>query len=195
MYLIGGSIPERENELIYNTSLVFSPDGQLLSKFRKIHLFDIDVPGKMTFKESETLSPGDQLCTFDVDEVKVGLAICYDLRFPKLSMKMRELGCHFLCFPGAFNMTTGPAHWNLLLRGRAVDNQLYVAGISPSRNVEADYVAFGHSTVVSPWGDVEAEAAESEAIIYATIDLERVQQVRQQIPTSIQQRDDVYHMK
>jgi omega-amidase len=124
---------------------------------------------------------------------KFGLGICYDLRFPEYAQLLATThGCEFLCYPGAFNTTTGPAHWELLLRGRAVDNQLYVAAVSPARDPDSTYQAWGHSTVVDPWGSVVSTTEHEEAIVYADIDLSRVHEVRQQIPVRIQRRHDIY---
>ncbi|XP_078208339.1 omega-amidase NIT2 isoform X2 [Callithrix jacchus] len=167
IYLIGGSIPEEDAGKLYNTCTVFGPDGTLLAKYRKIHLFDIDVPGKITFQESKTLSPGDSFSTFDTR-------------------------CQLLVYPGAFNLTTGPAHWELLQRGRAVDNQVYVATVSPARDDKASYVAWGHSTVVNPWGEVLAKAGTEETIMYSDIDLKKLAEIRQQIPIFRQKRSDLY---
>ncbi|KAM5275226.1 omega-amidase NIT2 isoform 4-T4 [Hipposideros larvatus] len=150
IYLIGGSIPEEDAGKLYNTCAVFGPDGTLLVKHRKLHLFDIDVPGKITFQESKTLSPGDSFSTFETPYCRVGLGICYDIRFAELAQIYAQRGCQLLVYPGAFNLTTGPAHWELLQRGRAVDNQVYVATASPARDEKASYVAWGHSTVVNP---------------------------------------------
>ncbi|XP_045357737.1 omega-amidase NIT2 isoform X1 [Leopardus geoffroyi] len=169
IYLIGGSVPEEDAGKFYNTCAVFGPDGTLLIKYRKLHLFDIDVPGKITFHESETLSPGDSFSTFDTPYCRVGLGICYDIRFAELAQIYAQRGCQLLVYPGAFNLTTGPAHWELLQRGRAVDNQVYVATASPARDDQASYVAWGHSTVVSPWGDVLAKAGTEETIVYSDI--------------------------
>ncbi|XP_023656809.1 omega-amidase NIT2 isoform X2 [Paramormyrops kingsleyae] len=167
VYLVGGSIPEEDGGKLYNTCPIFGPDGSMLLKHRKIHLFDIDVPGKIRFQESETLSPGSSLSVF-------------------------ETRCQLLVYPGAFNMTTGPAHWELLQRGRAVDNQVYVATASPARDEAASYVAWGHSTVVSPWGEVITKAGVEETVVYADIDLQYLAEVRQQIPISTQRRGDLY---
>ena len=144
IFLIGGSIPEKDSDnLIYNTCMVFSPQGEIIAKYRKIHLFDIDIPNKISFKESETLTSGNEIVTFDMPQGKVGIGICFDIRFPEQSRQMRDLGCKLLVFPGAFNMTTGPAHWELLQRGRAIDNQLYFCTVSPARNLDALYYAWG----------------------------------------------------
>jgi omega-amidase len=194
IYLVGGSIPEKDSGSVYNTSIVFTPEGEILAKHRKVHLFDIDVPGRITFKESDTLSAGNSVTVFDTPYCKIGVGICYDIRFPELSMLMSRQGAKLLMFPGAFNLTTGPAHWELLQKGRAVDNQLYVAATSPARGPEGGYQAWGHSTVVSPWGEVVATCGHTEAIVYADIDLEKVTEMRRNIPTSVQTRTDLYEL-
>lgn len=195
IFLVGGSIPERgECGGIYNTCLVINPNGEIIGKHRKVHLFDIDVPGKIKFKESDTLSPGSKPTTFDTPFGTVGVAICYDIRFPELSMLMRKKGASILLFPGAFNMTTGPAHWELLQRARAVDNQCFVAAVSPARNPDSAYQAWGHSTVVNPWGQVVATTKHDADIVYAEIDLSEVDSVRENIPVSKQKRDDLYKL-
>ncbi|PIG81155.1 nitrilase family protein (Nit3) [Aspergillus arachidicola] len=170
-YLVGGSIPELEptTKKYYNTSLVFSPTGSLIGTHRKTHLFDIDIPGKITFKESEVLSPGNQLTIVDLpDYGKIGLAICYDIRFPEAAMIAARKGAFALIYPGAFNMTTGPMHWSLLARARAVDNQL-----QPSRG----------SLV---------EAEDKETIVYADLDNDTIQSTRKGIPVYTQRRFDLY---
>eukprot|EP00940_MAST-03C_sp_MAST-3C-sp2_P002256 g2256.t1 len=198
VYLIGGSIPEREGDRIYNTCVVVDPSGSMIAKHRKVHLFDIDVPGGQRFKESDTLSGGNCVTTFDTPFCKIGLAICYDIRFPELSQIMREEGCKVLVFPAAFNTTTGPLHWELLLRARAVDQQCYVAASSPARNPESNYQAWGYSSVVDPWGKVVAGGdgiCEGPGAVYAEIDLETVDTIRQSIPVGFQRRADIYKLE
>jgi len=192
IYLIGGSIPENSDGKLFNTSTVWCPEGNLLAIFRKIHLFDIDVPGKITFKESEVLSPGNCYSVIDTPWCKIGLGICYDIRFAELGQLYRDLGCKLLVYPGAFNMTTGPAHIDTLVRGRALDNQVYVAFASPARDDTAEYIAWGHSAVASPWGEVVSQADEKETILYTDIDTEYINTIRQQIPISFQRRNDIY---
>lgn len=194
-YLIGGSIPEHEpaTQRYYNTSLVFSPTGALIETHRKTHLFDIDIPGKIRFKESEVLTPGDKLTTVDLPEYgKIGLAICYDIRFPEAAMIAARKGAFMLVYPGAFNMTTGPLHWSLLARARAVDNQVYVAMCSPARDMNATYHAYGHSMVVDPSAQVLQEADETESIVYADLDGGTVESVRKGVPIYTQRRFDLY---
>jgi len=194
VYLIGGSIPEVHDGKFYNTSTVWCPEGNLVATHRKIHLFDIDIPGKMTFKESDALSPGNSFTTFPTPWCEVGVGICYDIRFAELAQVYAGKGCKLLVYPGAFNMTTGPAHWELLSRARALDNQVYVATPSPARDTEATYIAWGHSSVVSPWGEVIAKASEKEDIIFADIDMEFLEGVRKQIPIGFQKRNDLYRV-
>jgi len=194
VYLIGGSFPECDAEgKIYNTCLVLDPQGSIIAKHRKMHLFDIDVPGGITFKESETLRAGNSVTTFDTPYCKVGLGICYDIRFPEYAMLLRQQSCQLLVYPGAFNTTTGPPHWELLQRGRAVDNQCFVATASPARNPESKYQAWGHSSIVSPWGDVLATTEHDPDIVFAEIDLSKTDEIRQNIPISKQVRTDIYN--
>ncbi|KAH9805124.1 Omega-amidase [Citrus sinensis] len=148
--IVGGSIPERSGDRLYNTCCVFGSDGKLIAKHRKIHLFDIDIPGKITFIESKSLTAGETPTIVDTDVGRIGIGICYDIRFQELAMIYGARGAHLICYPGAFNMTTGPLHWELLQRARATDNQLYVATCSPARDEGAGYVAWGHSTLVGP---------------------------------------------
>jgi len=196
IYIIAGSIPERgEDSKLYNTCTVYDPAGKLLGKHRKVHLFVIDVPGKITFQESKVLSPGNSLTIVNTEFCKIGIGICYDMRFPEMAQIYRQKGCDLLVYPGAFNMTTGPAHWQILNQARAVDNQVYIATIAPARDETASYIAWGHSMVVNPWGKIAVEAEESETVIYADIDLDYLQEVRKQIPVSIQKRPDLYEVK
>lgn len=194
-YLVGGSIPELEptTNKFYNTALVFSPTGALIGTHRKVHLFDIDIPGKIAFKESEVLSPGNQLTMVELPEYgKIGLSICYDIRFPESAMIAARKDAFMLVYPGAFNMTTGPMHWSLLARARAVDNQVYVALCSPARDMSATYHAYGHSLVTNPTAEILAEAEEKEDIVYADLDNETIQNTRKSIPVYTQRRFDLY---
>ena len=191
--LVGGSIAEKGDDgKVYNTSCVFSPTGELLAKHRKVHLFDIDVPGGICFKESDSLSAGADVTTFTLSStVKAGLGICYDIRFAPLSFAMREQGSSVLFFPAAFNMTTGPLHWSLLARSRALDTQSFTVLCSPAR-AESGYVAYGHSMVVDPWGKVVGELDEKPGTLICELDLSQIEAVRKAIPISKQQRSDVY---
>ena len=195
IHLIGGSIPESRKSELYNTCCVFGPDGGMLAKFSKVHLFDIDIPGKIRFQESDVLSAGQNIALFDVHGIKFGIGICYDIRFPELAHLMRLRGVEVLLYPGAFNMVTGPIYWELLTRARAVDNQVYVASIAPARDENASYVSWGNSVIVDPTGKVAAGCDEKEDIIYCDFDRELIRSVRESIPTSLQKRHDLYEFK
>jgi omega-amidase len=195
VYLVGGSVPEFSPATgkYHNTSLVYGPDGALLAVHRKVHLFDIDIPGKITFRESDILSPGNKVTLVDLPEYgSVAVAICYDVRFPELAMVAARRGAFALVYPGAFNLTTGPLHWKLLAQARAVDNQIYVAMCSPARDMDASYHAYGHSMVVDPMAQVADEAEEKESIIYADLDPAKINETRRNIALTTQRRWDVY---
>lgn len=195
VYLCGGSIAERDGDRIYNTAYVFDPDGRQIAKHRKMHLFDIDVKGGQRFFESDTLSPGNHVTTFSTPFCTMGLCICYDFRFPELSRLMVDAGAKVILVPAAFNMTTGPAHWELLFRQRAVDNQVYTVGVAPARDLSASYHSWGHSIVCSPWGDVLLEMDEAESVAITTLDLDRLETVRCELPLLKQRRTDIYRVE
>ncbi|XP_068662407.1 omega-amidase, chloroplastic [Aristolochia californica] len=190
--IVGGSIPERSGDRLYNTCCIFGTDGYLKGKHRKIHLFDIDIPGKITFQESKTLTAGETPTIVDTDVGRIGIGICYDIRFQELAMIYGARGAHLVCYPGAFNMTTGPLHWELLQRARAADNQLYVATCSPARDTGSGYVAWGHSTLVGPFGEVLATTEHEEATIIAEIDYSIIDLRRANLPLQKQRRGDLY---
>ncbi|CAR25980.1 ZYRO0A12782p [Zygosaccharomyces rouxii] len=192
--LVGGSIPELEPETdhIYNTCMIFNENGELLDKHRKAHLFDIDIPNGIRFKESDTLSAGEKNTLVTSEYGKFGVGICYDMRFPELAMQSARKGAFAMIYPGAFNTVTGPLHWKLLARSRAIDNQVYTLLCSPARDLESSYHAYGHSLVVDPKGNVLTEAGEGEEIVYADLDPEAIDQFRAGIPITTQRRFDIY---
>uniref|UniRef100_A0A8H7N4B7 CN hydrolase domain-containing protein n=1 Tax=Bionectria ochroleuca TaxID=29856 RepID=A0A8H7N4B7_BIOOC len=195
VYLVGGSIPEfnPSTKKYHNTSLIFGPDGRLLATHRKVHLFDIDIPGKISFHESDVLSPGNQITLVDLPEYgSIAVAICYDVRFPELATIAARKGAFALVYPGAFNLTTGPLHWKLLAQARAVDNQIYVAMCSPARDLDASYHAYGHTLVVDPMAQVLDEAEAEEAIIQVELVDEKLAETRRNIALNTQRRFDVY---
>lgn len=195
LYVVGGSLPELEDGKVYNTSFVYGPDGTLLAKHRKVHLFDIDVAGGQRFRESDTLSPGNAITTFETKFGTMGLCICFDLRFEELARCMCLRGAKVIFVPAAFNMTTGPAHWELLFRQRAVDNQCFTVGVSPARDEAGSYVAYGNSLAVDPWGTVLCRAGAEEATLYADLDLSRLDSVRAQLPILSARRTDLYEVR
>lgn len=192
IYLIGGSIPEIEEGLIYNTSFIFDRKGNIIGKHRKIHLFDIDVKEGISMKESDTLSAGDHMTVVDTEYGKIGVAICYDVRFPELIRNMALDGASLIILPAAFTFITGAAHWDLTMRARAVDNQIYFAAVSPARDQDGHYQAYGHSCIVTPWGEFCAKTDFRESIIYGDIDIDYINSVRDQLPLLQHRRPDIY---
>ena len=192
IYLIGGSIPELDGDKVYNTSFSFDRSGNVIGKHRKVHLFDIDVKGGIRFMESDTLTAGKDMTVIDTEYCKIGVAICYDVRFPEWFRKMALAGAKLIILPAAFNLTTGPAHWDLTMRARALDNQVYFAANSPARDEEGPYQACGVTCVADPWGEVVSHADENECIVYADIDLERIESIRQQLPLLKHRREELY---
>ena len=195
MYIVGGSLPELAGGNVYNTSYVYDRQGRQIAKHRKTHLFDIDVAGGQRFRESDTLSPGNAITTFETEFGTMGLCICFDLRFEELARRMCLRGAKVIFVPAAFNMTTGPAHWELLFRQRAVDNQCFTVGVSPARDESADYVAYGNSIAADPWGTVLSRAGAEEATLYADLDLSCLDAVRQQLPILSARRTDLYEIR
>jgi len=192
VWLSAGSVPESDGGRVYNTAYVFDRTGAQAAKHRKAHLFDIDVRGGQRFRESETLTAGDGITVFQTEFCAIGLCVCYDFRFPELARLMVDRGARVLLVPAAFNMTTGPAHWELLFRSRAVDNQVFALGTAPARDESASYRSWGHTVAVSPWGDVLGELDEREGCLLSALELDRVEQVREQLPLLRHRRTDLY---
>ena len=192
IYLVAGSIPEKEDDKIYNTSFVFDRNGQIIAKHRKAHLFDIDIKNGQYFKESDTLSAGNSATIFDTEFGRMGLCICYDIRFPEFIRYMSDRGIKMLIVPAAFNTTTGPAHWELLFRSRAVDYQIYTAGCAPARNPDSSYQSWGHTIICDPWGKILEQADEKPAVITCDIDFTLNDKLHEQLPVLKQRRRDLY---
>lgn len=194
VYLAGGTIAETEDGKNYNTAYVFNRSGEVIARHRKMHLFDINVSGGQKFRESDTLTAGDEVTVFETEFCRFGLCICYDLRFPELSRLMVDRGAKVILVPAAFNMTTGPVHWELLFRQRAVDNQAYYIGTAPARDLTADYKSWGHSIVTDPWGDVLVQMEAEEGIAVAEIDLGKLERIRRELPLLKHRRQDLYRV-
>jgi len=191
VYIVGGSIPECEDGKIYNTCFVFDRQGRQIARHRKVHLFDVDIPG-MSFKESATFTPGEEITVFDTEYGKMGAAVCFDVRFPELFRAMAVRGAQVIFLPAQFNMATGPAHWEMTLRSRAVDNELFMVAAAAARYEGFDYECWGHSMIVDPYGVILSSCEAEETIIFSEIDLERVEQVRAQLPTFLKLRRELY---
>lgn len=192
VYVVAGSFPEKEDSRFYNTSLVFNPKGEEIAYHRKLHLFDVSIKGGQHFCESDTFTAGDHITVFDTPYGRIGLMICFDLRFGELSRAMALDGAKLLIAPAAFNMTTGPMHWDLLLRARAVDNGVWVAGVSPARNETAPYVAYAHSAVASPWGNIVCRLSSCAECGFVDLNLDLCEDVQRQLPVLHARRCDLY---
>jgi predicted amidohydrolase len=184
IHIVAGSITERgeDNSRSYNTSVLIGPDGGRLAVYRKIHLFDVDLPGRVTVRESDSKIAGADVVCAETPVGAIGLSICYDLRFPELYRRLAFAGARILMVPSAFTFPTGEAHWEPLIRARAIENQAYV--IAPAQfgpNVYG-YSDYGNSMIVDPWGRVLARAADQEGVVVAPIDLEYQDRVRSELP-------------
>lgn len=192
-YVIGGSFPERdENNHIYNTAVAFDRNGDCIAKHRKVHLFDIDVKNGQSFKESDSLTPGNEITVFGTEFGKVGLCICFDIRFLEIMRLMALEGAKMVFVPAAFNQTTGPAHWQLSFQSLAMYNQIYMIGTAPALDPQASYHSWGHSIVTNPWGQVVCQMKDEIGLQKCEIDLEYIEQVRQQLPILKNRRTDLY---
>jgi predicted amidohydrolase len=187
IHVHGGSIGELAGEKLYNTSLVFSPAGEELARYRKIHLFDITTPDGQGYKESATYGAGDEIVTCMIGETHIGLAICYDLRFPELFLALRRAGAELIILPAAFTLQTGKDHWEVLLRARAIETQCYLAapGCTGSHHEgvsgETRYT-YGHSLIADPWGHVVAKASDGPGWAVASLDKAYMARLRANMP-------------
>ena len=191
IYLVAGTFPiqviHTKNsacvDRVKPMSLVYAPNGQLISCYQKIHLFDVDVNDNTgSYRESDTWQAGEEVSYFDTPWGRVGLAICYDVRFPALFQKLAELGCKAIVLPSAFTQKTGQAHWQVLIQARAIENQVYMIACDQTGIHKNNRQTFGHSIVVSPWGDVLSNADNGLGLFGADMDLEVLQNLRSAMP-------------
>lgn len=182
LYLVAGSVPELHGNAIYNTAYVFTPDGGQLAKYRKMHLFDISINGGLHFRESDTLTAGNDVCVFDTPFGRCGLMICYDIRFPEYAQRIAKAGAEVLFIPAWFNWTTGPAHWELLFRARAMDNQMFTVGVASALDSADSTHSYGHSIVVSPWGEVLAQMDAQPGLRLVSLDMTQPAALHAQMP-------------
>jgi deaminated glutathione amidase len=191
--LVGGSITEiREGrERLSNTCPVYDPSGGLVAVYRKIHMFDVDVGGH-TYRESEAEEPGEETTVCDVEGWKVGLSVCYDLRFPELYRILALDGAELVTVPAAFTLYTGKDHWELLLRARAVENQCYVAAANMWGVQEGGKASYGRTSIVDPWGVVVAQAADEDTVVSAELDRAHMERIRRDLPSLANRRPAAY---
>jgi predicted amidohydrolase len=194
IYLHGGSYHQTEpgNPRVLNTALVFNPDGDIIAKYSKIHMFDVVLDGVASYEESATVAPGDEIVTVDIDGFRVGLAICYDLRFPELFRILALRGADLIVLPAAFTMTTGKDHWEVLIRARAIENGVYMVAPGQVGTDGHGKWCYGRSTIVDPWGNPIATASDVETVIEATIDRTLLERVRRQVPSLANRMPDRY---
>lgn len=198
IHLLIGSIAEHhDGERCFNTSLFFGPDGALLASYRKIHLFDVDIPGGMTIKESDSVVGGDKVVVVETALGKLGLTICYDLRFPEHYRALVDAGAEMITVPSAFTFVTGTAHWHTLLRARAIECQAWV--FAPAQwgrhDAEGARHSYGHTLIVEPWGTVVADAPDGPGLVLAEVDLARVRAARQAIPVANHRRVQSFNQR
>jgi deaminated glutathione amidase len=191
--LVGGSITERRDgrEKLSNTSLVFDPEGNLVAAYRKIHLFDVEVGG-VTYLESEAEEPGDEAVVADVEGWRIGLSVCYDVRFPELYRILTLEGAELLTVPAHFTTPTGKDHWHVLLRARAIENQAYVAAAAQVGETLPGKPAYGRSLIADPWGTVLVQAPDVETVVTAELEGSRLREIRAKLPSLANRQPDAY---
>ncbi|HEX6738323.1 MAG TPA: carbon-nitrogen hydrolase family protein [Vicinamibacteria bacterium] len=182
--LLLGSLPEKVpgEARVYNTSVLLGPDGRRLARYRKIHLFDIDVPGLEHLKESRAVLPGSEVVVAETPGGPLGLSICYDLRFPELYRRLTRQGARVLAVPSAFTDRTGKDHWEVLLRARAVENLAYVLAPAQVGSHGRGRASHGHAMIVDPWGAILAQVADGEGVAVADLDFDRQDRLRRELP-------------
>jgi predicted amidohydrolase len=190
MWVHAGSFHEAgpDTEHTYNTSLVFRPDGSLAAVYRKIHLYDVEIPGRVSYQESRTVAAGVETVVAAVDQLRLGLSICYDLRFPELYRRLAIAGANVLVVPAAFMMHTGRDHWDVLLRARAIENQCYVLAAAQIGDHDPGRTCYGRSMIVDPWGTVTAQAPDVVGVTIADLDLDRLATIRAELPSLANRR-------
>lgn len=192
VWIVGGSIPIADSPdpgRVFSACLVFNPQGEQVARYNKMHLFDVDVEDKQgSYRESKHFYPGEAPAMVDIEGVRVGLAICYDLRFPELFRKLWSDGAELFVLPSAFTFVTGAAHWELLVRARAIENLCYVIAPNQGGQHNAQRYTWGHSMIVSPWGGILATAEQGEAVVVAELDFDLQKQQRAQLPVHTHRR-------
>lgn len=192
VYLIGGSIPEVDEQgKVYNTCYIFNRNGEQIGKHRKVHLFDVNF-GEKPFHESDTLTAGDSFETFDTEWGPMAADICFDVRFPEGMRKQALAGARVIFLPAAFLMNTGEAHWDINIRMRAIENQVFVVADAPMRDSGTGYEVWAHSMVSDPWGKVLTDMGTEEGIVITEIDLDEIERIRSELPLLDARREDTY---
>jgi deaminated glutathione amidase len=193
IHLLAGSVAERVegHERLSNTSVLIAPDGDDVAVYRKIHMFDVEVEGTV-FRESDHDEPGDELVVAPIGELKLGMSVCYDLRFPELYRILAVRGARIITVPSAFTVPTGRAHWEVLLRARAIENQAFVIAPDQVGHAPPKFDSWGHSAIVDPWGSVLAIAPDEECFVATDLDLAEQDRVREKLPALANRRPASY---
>jgi len=191
LFICTGSMAVKENGNIYNRAYLINPEGKIILVHNKCHLFNVDLP-HLSVLESEIFSKGSDVNIAETDLGIIGILICYDIRFPEIARKLTLMGAEIILVPAAFNNITGPAHWHIMFRARAVENQVFIAAASPARNSISGYKAYGHSMIIDPWGKILSEAKTGEKIIYADLDPDILIEKRKILPLLRDRREEIY---
>lgn len=194
VWLLAGSIHERvdSDSRTYNTSTLFSPEGDLVAAYRKIHLYDVDMPGRVSVKESDTIAPGDAVVTADIAGHTAGLTICYDIRFPELYRALADAGAELVFLPAAFMQFTGKDHWEPLIRARAIENQCFMLASGQQGIDHLGRATYGRSMIVDPWGTVLATAPDGQGFAMAWLDFDALRRIREELPSLANRRPDLF---
>lgn len=186
IFIHGGSIAELDGDHLFNTTVAFNPNGEELARYRKIHLFDIVTPDGLGYRESATFGAGNQVVTYQAGAIKIGCAICYDIRFAELFLALRRAGAQLIFLPAAFTLQTGKDHWEVLLRARAIETQCWMAAAATwGRHLDDGQEArftYGHSLICDPWGHVVAKASDGRNWATARLDANLTERVRKDMP-------------
>jgi predicted amidohydrolase len=191
IHLLAGSISERGAEKAFNTSVLIDPEGEDVAVYRKIHMFDVDVGG-VSYRESDHEEPGSEIVTAPLGELIAGLTVCYDLRFPELYRILAVRGARLVAVPSAFTAATGRDHWEVLLRARAIENQVFVLAPNQTGEAPPHFDSYGHSAIVDPWGRVLALASGGEGFVAADLDLAEQERARVSLPSLANRRPQAY---
>lgn len=194
IWLLAGSIHENlpDEDRTYNTSLLFNPNGDEVARYRKLHLYDVELSGRVEIKESNTVAAGSEVVSADIEGVTAGLTICYDIRFPELYRELADRGAQIVFLPAAFTMYTGKDHWETLIRARAIENQCFMLASGTHGVDEEGKATYGRSMIVDPWGTVLATVGDGDGFAVAELDFDYLKKLRQELPSLANRRRDVF---
>lgn len=194
VYIVCGIFEKADEQRTFNTCVAIGPDGNVIGAYSKIHLFDIDIPCSIIYKESNMVVPGEKIVTIGIKDIRVGIAVCFDLRFPELFRAMALKGALIFIISSAFTWATGQFHWDALLKARAIENQVFVVAANQIGKHPNEIVSYGNSMIIDPWGRVLSHAAEKDNIIISQLDLKTLRSVREEMPLFKQRREDLYNL-